>query len=79
MLPDQETNDGAIIKGLINNVHDLESRCNRLETSVENLQTRCSNYERLLERFRHEIVRVEEFQGILDTNYGGEDFDMNVE
>ena len=58
MLPDQETNDQVIIQGLINDVRDLKSKCDRLEMLVETLQSRCNMHERYLEEYQQEIVRI---------------------
>ena len=79
MLPAQGADNDAIIKGLREDVHALKNNCYRLEMLIEELQSRSNTQENTLEGHRQEIVQIKYRQGTLDTNYRGENFDMNLE
>jgi hypothetical protein len=79
MLPVQEANFDAIIKGLREDVNALGSKCDRLEIVIQELQSRCSTHERAVDDYRQEIVRIKDRPGTLDTSYRRENFDTVLE
>ena len=57
-------------------VNDLQSICATQQNAVKDLQSTCDTLQGALEVLRQNILAAQSRQGILDLNYGGEQFEV---
>ena len=64
------------VECLKNAVQALKSRCNMLEKTVRDLQSIYEMHQKSLETFWQHIINLHAYQGMLDLNYQGEEFEV---
>jgi len=64
------------VECLKNMVQALKSRCNMLEKTVRDLQSVCEMNQKSLKTFWQHIINLHAYQGTLDSNYQGEEFEV---
>jgi len=64
------------VECLKNAVQALKSRCNMLEKTVRDLQSIYEMHQKSLETFQQHIINLHAHQGMLDSNYQGEEFEV---
>jgi len=69
-------NDITEVECLKNAVQALKSKCNMLEKTVRDLQSICEMHQKSLETFWQHIINLHAYQGMLDLNYQGEEFEV---
>ena len=77
--PDVDINNIiTLVKGLKNEAETVAMKCAKLERAIQHLTSRCDTHERHLERYRLEIIGLKQAQGMLETSFSGEDYEIET-
>ena len=68
--------DLSLVEDLKNEVQALKGRCDMLEKSVKDLQSICNTHQSTLETWQKYIVDLQNYLGVFDPSYRGEQFEV---
>ena len=76
LLHQNADNVAELVKDFKNEIQYLKGRCKALEETIEDLKSTRDSHGRILESQRQELIRLEVFQGTLNTDFQGEQFSL---